>query len=67
MAADRIVRALEHVLLGGEAPQPFGPGYSRADVARAAGFDLPRPALGEPDTLEPAEFEDEFLEDRSSL
>ena len=44
-AADRIVRALEHVLLGGEAPAPFGPGYSRAEIARAAGFDLPAPAL----------------------
>jgi UDP-N-acetylglucosamine 2-epimerase (non-hydrolysing) len=44
-AADRIVRALEHVLLGGEPPQPFGPGYSRAEIARAAGFDLPAPAL----------------------
>ncbi len=44
-AADRIVRALEHVLLGGEAPSPFGPGYSRAEIARAAGFDLPAPAL----------------------
>jgi UDP-N-acetylglucosamine 2-epimerase (non-hydrolysing) len=46
-AADRIIRALEHVLLGGRPPEPFGPGYSRAEVARAAGFDLPRPALPE--------------------
>lgn len=51
-AADRIIRALEHVLLGGEPPPPFGPGYSRADVARAAGFDLPRPALAVTDVRE---------------
>ncbi len=44
-AADRIVRALEHVLLGGEPPEQFGPGYNRAAVARAAGFDLPAPAI----------------------
>ena len=44
-AADRIVRALEHVLLGGEPPEQFGPGYSRAAVAHAAGFHLPAPAL----------------------
>ena len=63
LAADRIVRALEHVLLGGEAPQPFGPGYSRAEIARAVGFDLPQPALSELDVLEP---EDDFSEARSS-
>jgi UDP-N-acetylglucosamine 2-epimerase (non-hydrolysing) len=40
-AADRIVRALEHVLLGGEPPAPFGPGYDRAEIGRAAGFDPP--------------------------
>ncbi len=70
-AADRIVHALEHVLLGGEPPHPFGPGYSRAEVARAAGFDLPAPvpSLEEPTELEEpvpradpeqlAEYEDE--------
>ena len=44
-AADRIVRSLEHVLLGGEPPEQFGPGYSRAAVAHAAGFHLRAPAL----------------------
>ncbi len=39
-AAQRIVAALEHVLLGGEPPAPFGPGYSRSAVAAAAGFEL---------------------------
>ena len=36
-AAERIVDALGHVMFGTEAPQPFGPGYSRTAVARAAG------------------------------
>jgi UDP-N-acetylglucosamine 2-epimerase (non-hydrolysing) len=40
-AAARIVQALEHVLLGERAPQPFGPGYSRHAIAHAAGLDLP--------------------------
>lgn len=40
-AAERIVGALEHMLLGGEPPTQFGPGYSRAAVAAAAGFELP--------------------------
>lgn len=61
-AADRIIRALEHVLLGGHPPEPFGPGYSRAEVARAAGFDLPRPAL--PETVLN---DDEIAHDPSSL
>jgi UDP-N-acetylglucosamine 2-epimerase (non-hydrolysing) len=39
-AAKRIVAALEHMLVGGEAPTQFGPGYSRAAVIRAAGFEL---------------------------
>jgi UDP-N-acetylglucosamine 2-epimerase (non-hydrolysing) len=43
-AADRIVRALEHVLLGGDAPQPFGPGYRRAEIGRATGLELARPS-----------------------
>lgn len=38
-AAARIVAALEHLLLGGEPPTPFGPGYSRAAVSLAAGFE----------------------------
>jgi UDP-N-acetylglucosamine 2-epimerase (non-hydrolysing) len=46
-AAARIVAALEHVLLGGEAPAPFGPGYSRAAIAHAAGFELPDEGLEE--------------------
>ncbi|HYH53267.1 MAG TPA: UDP-N-acetylglucosamine 2-epimerase (non-hydrolyzing) [Solirubrobacterales bacterium] len=37
-AAQRIVAALEHLLLGGTPPAPFGPGYSRSVVALAAGF-----------------------------
>ena len=37
-AAERIVAALEHLLLGGEPPTQFGPGYSRAAVAIAAGM-----------------------------
>jgi UDP-N-acetylglucosamine 2-epimerase (non-hydrolysing) len=37
-AAARIAGALEHILLGSNAPEPFGPGYSRDAVALAAGF-----------------------------
>jgi UDP-N-acetylglucosamine 2-epimerase (non-hydrolysing) len=37
-AAGRIVGALEHILLGKNPPEPFGPGYSRAAVSLAAGF-----------------------------
>jgi UDP-N-acetylglucosamine 2-epimerase (non-hydrolysing) len=40
-AAARIVGALEHVLLGERPPEPFGPGYSRHAIARAAGLELP--------------------------
>jgi len=43
-AAGRIVAALEHILRGGEAPTPFGPGYSRSVVALAAGFEPTREA-----------------------
>jgi UDP-N-acetylglucosamine 2-epimerase (non-hydrolysing) len=39
-AAERIVGALEHILLGGHAPTPFGPGYDRSAIAEAAGFEL---------------------------
>jgi UDP-N-acetylglucosamine 2-epimerase (non-hydrolysing) len=40
-AGERIVAALEHMLLGGQPPTQFGPGYSRAAVAAAAGLRLP--------------------------
>jgi UDP-N-acetylglucosamine 2-epimerase (non-hydrolysing) len=40
-AAHRIVGALEHILLGANPPEPFGPGYSRPAIARAAGLSLP--------------------------
>jgi UDP-N-acetylglucosamine 2-epimerase (non-hydrolysing) len=39
-AAERIVDAIGHVILGTEAPRPFGPGYSRSAIARAAGLDF---------------------------
>lgn len=43
-AAERIVAALEHILLGGDAPAPFGPGYDRDAIVSGAGFRLrPRP------------------------
>jgi len=37
-AATRIAGALEHILLGKNAPEQFGPGYSRDAVALATGF-----------------------------
>ena len=37
-AARRIVAALEHLLIGGVAPAPFGPGYNRRAVLAAAGY-----------------------------
>lgn len=43
-AAERIVAALEHLLLGSEPPTPFGPGYSRTAVSLAAGFEPSRGA-----------------------
>ena len=55
-AAARIVASLEHLLLGGEPPNQFGPGYSRSAVARAAGFELGNEleaSLGEEGTGEP--------------
>jgi UDP-N-acetylglucosamine 2-epimerase (non-hydrolysing) len=42
-AAERIVGALEHILLGTEPPNQFGPGYSRATIAISAGL---RPSHG---------------------
>jgi UDP-N-acetylglucosamine 2-epimerase (non-hydrolysing) len=38
-AAERIVAALEHILLGSEPPTQFGPGYNRSAVSLAAGFE----------------------------
>jgi UDP-N-acetylglucosamine 2-epimerase (non-hydrolysing) len=38
-AAPRIVGALEHLRHGGDPPHPFGAGYSRAAVLRAAGYE----------------------------
>jgi UDP-N-acetylglucosamine 2-epimerase (non-hydrolysing) len=40
-AAERIVAALEDLLHGTHPPVPFGPGYSRRAVIRAAGHDGP--------------------------
>lgn len=58
-AAERIVGALEHILRGTEPPTQFGPGYSRATIATAAGFTPSRgveleqlkAALGEADKV----------------
>jgi UDP-N-acetylglucosamine 2-epimerase (non-hydrolysing) len=44
-AAGRIVAALEHILLGGEPPTQFGPGYNRAAVSLAAGFEPARGSM----------------------
>lgn len=38
-AAERIVAALEHILLGSDPPAQFGPGYNRSAVSLAAGFE----------------------------
>ncbi len=40
-AAERIVAALEYLLLGGDPPVPFGSGFSRRAVIRATGFEGP--------------------------
>jgi UDP-N-acetylglucosamine 2-epimerase (non-hydrolysing) len=37
-AAKRIVGALEHLVLGGDPPIPFGAGFTRRAVTRAAGY-----------------------------
>jgi UDP-N-acetylglucosamine 2-epimerase (non-hydrolysing) len=65
-AADRIVAALEHLLHGANAPVPFGPGYSRRAVIRAAGHDGPVESvetvlarIGEIDRREQAESGDQ--------
>jgi UDP-N-acetylglucosamine 2-epimerase (non-hydrolysing) len=39
-AAQRIVAALEHIVLDGEPPVPFGPGYDRDAILRATGMRL---------------------------
>ena len=55
-AGERIVGALEHMLLGGTPPAQFGPGFSRAAVAASAGYELPHElevALTEGGTGEP--------------
>ncbi|MET0558242.1 MAG: UDP-N-acetylglucosamine 2-epimerase (non-hydrolyzing) [Solirubrobacterales bacterium] len=47
-AAERIMAALEHLLLGGEPPVPFGSGFTRATVMVAAGLEpLQGPALSQ--------------------
>ena len=38
-AAERIVAAFKHLHGHGPPPEPFGPGYSRAAVLIAAGYD----------------------------
>lgn len=60
MAAQRIVAALEYLLLGGTAPTPFGAGYNRRVVLDAAGFQGPLMSLdGLEDQLPIAEQEAE--------
>lgn len=39
-AAQRTVAALEHLLAGGDPPEPFGSGYTRLAVLAAAGYDV---------------------------
>jgi UDP-N-acetylglucosamine 2-epimerase (non-hydrolysing) len=39
-AARRIVAALEHIMIDGPAPEPFGPGYDRDAILRATGLKL---------------------------
>jgi UDP-N-acetylglucosamine 2-epimerase (non-hydrolysing) len=61
-AAERIVGALEHMLVGGTPPAQFGPGFSRAAVAASAGFGLPREleiALEQEGTGEPNDYIEE--------
>lgn len=50
-AAARIVAASEYIAFGGEAPQPYGNGFDRIEVLRAAGFRFdPVDFLQNPDT-----------------
>jgi UDP-N-acetylglucosamine 2-epimerase (non-hydrolysing) len=68
-AAERIMAALEHILLGSEPPTQFGPGYSRSVVALAAGFEPTREtaleqlevAIGEMAPQETAASESSYL------
>jgi len=61
-AASRIVDALEHIVLGRDAPTQFSPGYNRTRILDVAGLDIPvvpersavvRPEAG-PDTASAA-------------
>ncbi len=50
-AAARIVAASEYIAFGGEAPPPYGNGFERVEVLRAAGFHFdPADFLKNPDT-----------------
>lgn len=50
-AAARIVAASEYIAFGGEAPAPYGNGFERIEVLRAAGFHFdPVDFLQNPDT-----------------
>jgi UDP-N-acetylglucosamine 2-epimerase (non-hydrolysing) len=44
-AAERVVAAIEHILGGRVVPSPFGPGYDRAAIAQAAGFEADQRSL----------------------
>lgn len=46
-AARRIVAALEHMLLGVDPPEPFGPGYNRDAVLRAADLQVDARAVAD--------------------
>lgn len=46
-AAERIVAALEHLLVGGEPPRPFGSSYNRSSIAQAAGLEVSMKPLEE--------------------
>jgi UDP-N-acetylglucosamine 2-epimerase (non-hydrolysing) len=46
-AAGRCVAVLEHIIMGGDPPVPFGAGYNRRAVTIAAGFEMPADPLGE--------------------
>jgi len=51
--SERIVKALANLVFGGEKPEPFGSGYSRRAVVKAAGFSIPASGEGglDPETL----------------
>ena len=50
-AAPRIVAACEYIAFGGESPPPYGSGFERVEVLRAAGFVFdPVDFLNDPDT-----------------